>query len=97
MGTATPAIDQLVIYALNTVCTSDFAPLPPGGYPCSPPDLLGSNVYGNAGLLYPPALQSCGLTPVGQGCTLAAANPSYAWKKPYVMSELGPNNWRVPS
>ena len=89
VGTATPDIDQNVIYALNIICPSAS----PTGYPAASPDLLGSNVYGNAGLVYPAALQACALTPTGQGCTLPTANSQYAWLKPYVMSELGPNNW----
>ena len=89
VGTATPDIDQDVIFALNTICPSAN----PLGYAAAAPDLLGSNVYGNAGLVYPAALQACALSPPGAGCTLAAANSQYAWQKPYVMSELGPNNW----
>lgn len=77
VGTATPDIDQFTLFALNT-----YVPMAQPGYTAAALDLLGSNVYGNAGLLYPSALQACAQTPPGLGCSLASANAAYAWAKP---------------
>lgn len=77
VGTATPDIDQFTLYALNT-----YVPMAQTGYTAAALDFLGSNVYGNAGLMYPSALQACAQSPPGVGCSLAAPNTAYAWSKP---------------
>lgn len=82
VGTATPDIDQFTIFALNT-----YVPMVQAGYTAAALDFLGSNLYGNAGLLYPSALQACAQTPPGTGCSLAAANTAYAWSKPVRSSD----------
>ena len=75
-----------MIYALNVYTSSTMMAAngvtAPAGYTYPGLDLLGSNVYGNAGLLYPSALAACGMTPPGQGCSLASPNVLYAWQKP---------------